>query len=150
LRVSNQIQVNLINATNTGNSNSQNTKWIVNLLYYLRNNNGLVNAEFAANSINLLSGQEMAQHLGQEVTQQGYAQAVPLTTTPQENKLWIIGAVIGPLLFIIIIFWIVACFYYTCVNPKKKIKRPRRAKRLAESPLSVSYLIKLILIKNYY
>ena len=136
--LNNQVLVVPVNITNTGKTNALNTKYMVNVVYYVQNNNALVKADFAATSINLLSGQEMAQFLNQEVVNQGYAQSVPIVATPVvDNRLWIIGAVIGAIVFVIVLFWIVACFYYTCINPKKNLKTPR-ARRLTESPSSVS------------
>ena len=137
MKLSNQVMVNWVNSLNTGKTNALNTKYVVNVIYYVQNSNALVKADFAATSINLLSAQEMAQILGYEVVNQGYAQAIPLVTTSvTDNRLWIIGAVIGAIVFVIVLFWIVACFYYTCINPRKNLKTPR-ARRLTESPSSV-------------
>jgi hypothetical protein len=138
MQINNQVMVVLVNITNTGKTNALNTKYVVNVIYYVQNNNALVKADFAATSINLLSGQEMAQFLGQEVINQGYAQSIPIVmTSVTDNRLWIIGAVIGAIVFVIVLFWIVACVYYTCINPRKNLKTPR-ARRLTESPSSVS------------
>ena len=104
--------------------------------YYVQNNNRLVQATFASDSINLLSDQEMAQYLGQEVITQGYAESRPLKTTSVDNRLWIIAAVICPVVFLILTFWCVAFIYFKCINPSKRLKKPR-ARRLSESPNSV-------------
>lgn len=102
----------------------------------MQNNNRLVQAEFASDSINLLSDQEMAQYLGYEVLTQGYAESKPPKTTVADNRLWIIAAVICPVLFLIITFWCVAFIYFKCINPSKRFKK-HRARRLTESPSSV-------------
>lgn len=136
LRLNNQVKINLVNITNTGKTNAQNTKYLVSLRYFVQNNNRLVQAEFASDSINLLSGQEMAQYLGQEVLEQGYSEAKPIKSIVQDNRLWIIAAVIVPVAFLIVTFWIVAFIYFKCINPTKHSRKPR-ARRLTESPSSV-------------
>lgn len=118
----NQIQIVLDNITVTGHRNKENTKNVVNLRYYVINNNSVVNADYAADSINLLDKQEMAQILNQDVEVKGYVEVKPRTSSSQDSNLWIIGAVLGPLLFLCLVFWIVLFIYYKCINPRTKQK----------------------------
>jgi enamine deaminase RidA (YjgF/YER057c/UK114 family) len=119
-----QIQLTLANINNTGQSSADNTKNLIRLRYYLTTNNDFIQPEFAADSINLLSKQEMAQILGQEVDDNGYIENMPRSAVVDDKKLWIIGAVLGPIALIIVVFWIIAFIYYKCINPKRsKLQR---------------------------
>ncbi|CAF0753312.1 unnamed protein product [Brachionus calyciflorus] len=117
------IQINLVNVTLTGETNSDKTKNVVELRYYVLSDNQVVSSEYAADSINLLSGQEMAQYLNQEVESQGYVEVKPRQVVVSDQKLWIIATVLGPLLLIFLLFWVILFVYYKCINP-------RRAKKL--------------------
>lgn len=102
-----------------------------------------MDATFAADSIQLLSKQEMAQLLKYEIIDLGYVEKKPYSTKELgESKYWIIGAVLGPLIFLVILFWLVAYIYYKCINPKIS-KDKITTNRLAEesSPNSVSEII---------
>lgn len=119
-----QIQLILSNINNTGLATADNTKSLVKLRYYLTSNNEIVQPEFAADSINLLTKQEMAQILGQEIDEKGYIETRPREAVVDDKRLWIIGAVLGPIALIIIIFWLIAFIYYKCINPKRsKLQR---------------------------
>jgi hypothetical protein len=50
----------------------------------------------------------------------GYVAVWPRSSTLQDNQLWIIGAVLAPLAFLCIVFWLCLLIYYTCVNPRGK------------------------------
>ena len=132
------IQINMTSITRTGRTNADNTKDFVNLRYFVLNNNQIVPSDFASDSINLLTGQEMAQYLNQEVDDPGYIETRPRTQeTQQDQRLWIIGAVLGPVAFLAIVFWLVAFIYYKCINPRKNKDTKAQSKKLTkESPSS--------------
>ena len=119
-----QIQLVLSSINNTGLVNVDNTKNLVSLRYYLMTNNEVIQSDFAADAINLLSKQEMAQTLGQLVDEKGYVETRPRNAIDYDQRLWIIGAVLGPLALIIVLLWIIAFVYYKCINPKRtKLQR---------------------------
>lgn len=115
-----EVKINLVNVNPTGRTNAENNKNIVNLRYYVLNNNELVPPEYASDAINLLSGQELAQYLNNEIETQGYVESKPREESQSNKNLWIIGAVLGPIFLLIILFWIIAFTYYKWVNPRKK------------------------------
>ena len=134
--------MNIVDIVKTTISNPDNTKNEVNVRYYLTNSDRLIQPEFATDSINLLSDQEISQILKQEVVDPGYIDSNPRTTTNDGQRLWIIGAVMGPLVFLIILFWIIAFVYYKCINPRQPLiekDKSVNSKRLKESPLTVIY-----------
>ncbi|RNA31939.1 mucin-19-like isoform X3 [Brachionus plicatilis] len=112
------IEVNLVNVTITGDTNSDKTKNILQLRYYILSGNELVSSEYAADSINLLSDQEMARYLDYEIQNQGYVEIKPRENVQTDQKLWIIAAVLGPLLIFFILIWIILFVYYKCINPR--------------------------------
>ena len=126
----------------TGITNPENTKNVVKLRYYIMDQNNVTfTAVYAADAINLLTKSEMGIYMNQEVNDQGYAEDMPRTYSPDaDQKLWIIGAVLGPLALLIFLFWLVAFIYYKCIRPKNNNKQDKAgAKRLKdESPFSVS------------
>ena len=132
------IQIMLANTIKTGKRNAENTKDMINLRYYVINNGSIVDADYAADSINLLDKQEMAQILNQEVETKGYVEVKPRSISSQENQLWIIGAVLGPLAFLCILFWLILFFYYKCINPRTNINSKTKPHVLKEYPSSVS------------
>lgn len=74
----------------------------------------------------------MAQLLEHEIVDLGYVEKQPYSTKQlEEQKYWIIGAVLGPLIFLVIIFWIIAYVYYKCINPKRSNDK-KQANRLTE------------------
>jgi hypothetical protein len=79
----------------------------------------------------------MSKYFNYEVKEQGYIEKIPRVSSIDEKKLWIIGAVLGPLVLLIFLFWIICFFYYKCVNPKKKIDNSKvKSKRLSDKSLS--------------
>ncbi len=137
------IKVNLVDIFKTGLFNAENTKQEVNLRYIVLNNNRVLNSSFAADSINMLSIQEMAQDLNSdmlntEIVERGFVEVMPYNKSPPaQPQYWIIGAVIGPIAFIVIAFWLIAYIYYRCINPKRNFKK--QGSRLEdESPENVS------------
>ena len=135
--------VNIVDVVRTSRTNPENTKNEVNVKYYVTNNNALVQPEFAADSINLLNDQEFAQYLKQEVVDQGYIESNPRPANNEDKRLWIIAAVLGPLAFLIVLFWLIAFIYYKCINPRRpliKSLKTTQAQRLKESPHSVFFL----------
>ena len=44
----------------------------------------------------------------------------PLVEPSEESKLWIIAAVAGPILLILVIIWIVLCIYIKCFRTTKE------------------------------
>ncbi len=123
------IKVNLVDILKTGVINPENTKQEVNLRYIVLNNNRVLNSSFAADSINMLSIQEMAQALNSdmlntEIIERGFVEVMPYNKSPPaQPQYWIIGAVLGPIVFIVIVFWLIAYIYYRCINPKRNFKK---------------------------
>ena len=60
----------------------------------------------------------MAAILQYEVVEKAYMEKEPRVTTTQNQQLWIIAAVLGPVAFLIIVFWITGFIYYKCISPK--------------------------------
>lgn len=86
----------------------------------------------------------MAQYLNQEVENQGYVELKPREPVAVDQKLWIIGAVLGPLALIFILFWIVLYIYYKCINPKKPLQDSKsKILKNESSPSSSQENIKL-------
>lgn len=152
IQTPNDIKIILRNIVPTGQTNPENTKNIVNLEYYLLNRNQLVSPEFASDSINLLTDQEMAQALSNEIETRAYIDTKPRTPTVNDQQLWIIGAVLGPLLFLLILFWIIFYVYYKCINPRKpSIKSKSQSTKLtAESPTSVNIMRSILEFECLY
>jgi flagellar biosynthesis/type III secretory pathway M-ring protein FliF/YscJ len=67
----------------------------------------------------------MATILQYEVIEKAYMEKQPRVTTTQNQQLWIIAAVLGPVAFLIIVFWITGFLYYKCISPKN----PKNAAR---------------------
>ena len=134
------IKIVVDNIVLTGRTNPENTKNVVNLKYYiLDQNNVVLSPVFAADCINLLTKSDMGIYLKQEVEDQGRSEEMPRNYTASEDqKLWIIGAVLGPLALLIFLFWLIAFTYYKCIRPKNTKDNKAGAKRLKnESPSSV-------------
>ena len=144
------ISISINNITLTGRTNSENTKNVVQLKYNITDldNRQIFPAVYAADTINLLTSSEMGIYLNYEVDEQGYAEEAPRDySSNTDQKLWIIGAVLGPLAFLIILFWLVAFIYYKCIRPRnKKSKIMEKEKLKNDSPSSVSIYY---LNKNY-
>lgn len=138
----NQMQVNLVSSLPNGLTNADRSKNQVNLRYYLvdKISGQAISAELAADAINLLGVQELARILGQEVVQQGFVEAQPrVSSLGSDEKLWIIAAVLGPLAILFLVFWIIFCVYYKCINTQKRKMRSKSKARIinTESPNSV-------------
>ena len=121
------IQVLLHNIEKTSMSNAQNTKDLVNVTYLIATNGGseLVPSDYAADAINLLDEQEMALYLNHDVDELGYVGSMPRDSASSVNSyLWVIGAVIGPIAFLVIVFWIVCFVYYKCISPRNNKSSP--------------------------
>lgn len=108
----------MVEIINTGDINSDATKYILKLRYFILSNNQIVSSEYAADSINLLSDQEMARYLNQDIQNQGFVEVKPRQNVETDQKLWIIAAVLGPILIFIILLWIILFVYYKCINPR--------------------------------
>jgi hypothetical protein len=123
----------------TTKRNAENNKDVVNLRYYVvdRSTGKIVPPTYAADSINKLNEQEMAKMLEQEVETKGYVEVMPRGSTTQDNQLWIIGAVLGPLLFLCIVFWLILFIYYKCINPRTNLHAKTKPQMLKEDPYSV-------------
>lgn len=124
-----------------GQTNADKSKNFVNLRYYLLDgNNQPISAELAADTINLLTDQEFAQYLGQEVVQKGQVELQPRQEMSGSNQqLWIIGAVLGPIAVLFAVFWIVLFLYYKCINPRKRLESKSKSRIInSESPDSVN------------
>lgn len=138
--VSNDIEIYIKDIYQSGLTNPENTKNIVDIRYCILNSTDLtlIPSDYSADSINLLGLQEMSKYLNYEVKEQGYIEKIPRVSSVDEKKLWIIGAVLGPLIFIILLFWFICFFYYKCVNPKKnkKFSSDVKSKRLSEKSLN--------------
>ena len=96
----------------------------------------------------------MAQLLDHEIIDLGYVEKKPYSTKQlEESKYWIIGAVLGPLIFLVSIFWIVAYIYFKCINPKRSNDK-KIAKRLTEESSNsvcekcIYYFIIVVNVKN--
>lgn len=144
----NEIQINIAGISKTGLTNPENTKKEVKLRYLVLNNQRVVDAAFAADSINLISRQEMAQflysdQLNTEVVDIGYVEVQPYDTeSPADPQYWIIGAVLGPIAFLVILFWLIAYLYYRCINPKRNFKKQASRLNNETSPHSVNIFLK--------
>lgn len=95
------------------------------MIYSVANNNNIIPVEYAHDSINLLSSQEMAAILQYEVVEKAYMEKEPRVSATQSQPLWIIGAVLGPVFFLIIVFWITGFLYYKCIRPTSVKKNPK-------------------------
>lgn len=139
----NQLQIVLVSSQPNGKTNADRSKNQVDLRYYLVDGvtKQPISAELAADAINLLSLQEMARFLGQEVVQQGYVEAQPrANAAPTDDKLWIIAAVLGPLAVLFVVFWAIFWIYYKCINTQKRRLSSKSKSQIinSESPDSVS------------
>ena len=135
----NNINVNINRVILTGRMNSENSKNIVNLEYnVLDTDSGLTfPAMYSADIINLLSGPEMGIYLNQEVEEQGYVEDSPrVFSSATDKKLWIIGAVLGPIAILIGLFWLISFIYYKCVRPRNNKEKLVDRKRLNEETSS--------------
>ena len=143
----NNININLVNVTQTGQTNIDNTKNLIQLRYVVLNNQAVLDPGFAADSINQLNVQTMATDLGSEIVNKGYSQTSPyISTVTVSQPYWIIGAVLGPIVFLITLVWIVAFVYFKCINPRRETPS-KDEKIVKESPTSVNFFFFLI-IKN--
>ena len=137
------ISILINNITLTGRTNSENTKNIVQVKYSVIDidNGQTYPAVYAADTINLLTSSEMGIFLNYEVDNQGFAEDNPrVYSSNPDQKLWIIGAVLGPLAFLIILFWLIAFIYYKCIRPRNnKSKIMEKEKLKQESPSSVIF-----------
>ncbi len=139
--VSNDIEIFIKDIFQSGFTNPENTKNIVDIRYCILNSTDLtiIPSDYSADSINLLDLQEMSKYFNYEVKEQGYIEKIPRISNIDDKKLWIIGAVLGPLIFLILLFWIICFFYYKCVTPKKnnnfdsKIKSKRLSNKSLDS-----------------
>ena len=136
------ISVSINDITLTGRTNSENTKNIVQVKYSVidLDNGQTFPAVYAADTINLLTAPEMGIYLNHEVDNQGFAENNPrVYSSNTDQKLWIIGAVLGPLAFLIILFWLIAFVYYKCIRPRSnKGKIMEKEKLKQDSPSSVN------------
>jgi hypothetical protein len=133
------LDIVLANTVKTGRRNAENTKNVVNLRYFVvdKSENKIVEPKYAADSINQLNKQEMAELLKQEVETKGYVEIMPRGSSTQDNQLWIIGAVLGPLAFLCIVFWIILFVYYKCINPRTNQNAKTKPQILKEDQYSV-------------
>jgi hypothetical protein len=84
----------------------------------------------------------MAQLLDQEIVDVGFVEKRPYAKPKVEDpKYWIIGAVLGPLAFLVFVFWLVAYIYYKCINPKRSRDKRKAHILTEESANSVSSFI---------
>jgi hypothetical protein len=115
------------------------------ILYYLMENlsGNMTDASRTQYLLHLYSEQETAIALGYPVVLQGESELfhhivvnivymfycclgyVPLPDEP-DKKLWIIGAVLGGLLFVVCVVWCILFTYFKCTQP---ITSPRRSPR---------------------
>ena len=94
--VTDGIDVNMVNISFTGDTNADKSKNQVLLTYYLADSatGSAVPAKLSADSINILSPQEMSSYLNQEIVDNGYVQSMPRTPASSTNRdLWIIGKI---------------------------------------------------------
>lgn len=147
------MQLVLASSLPNGYTNADKSKNQINLRYYLVDGSTgqPISAELAADAINLLSVQDLAQYLGQEVVQQGYIEAQPrVNPSSADEKLWIIAAVLGPILVLILIIWIIICVYYKCINTSKRRLNSKSKSRIinSESPDTVRPVLEEIFLKT--
>lgn len=119
----NQLKLVLTSSQPNGKTNPDKSKNQVDLRYYLIDGTTgqSISAELAADSINLLTSQELTRFLGQDVVEKGYVEAQPRASAGgSDDKLWIIAAVLGPLVALFVIFWVIFWIYYKCINTQKR------------------------------
>lgn len=140
------IEINLVQIIDTGDLSPDASKKILQLRYYIVSENQVVSSEYAADSINLLSDQEMARYLNQDIQNQGFVELKPRQNVETDKKLWIIAAVLGPILIFILLLWIILFVYYKCINPrpnKKKAITKENEETKESKSLSDESLVKL-------
>lgn len=145
----NQLQIKLLSSLPNGKTNADRTKNQIDLRYNLIDgmSSQPISADLAADTINLLSDQELARILGYDVVQQGYVEAQPRTSgnDSSDQRLWIIAAVLGPLVVLFAVFWVIFLIYYKCINTQKRRRMTSKSKSQiigTESPDSVNiYLL---------
>lgn len=138
------MKVSLSQIIPTEEYNADSTKRNVRLVYYVLKDNNAVSAEYAHDSINLLNSQEMAKTLQYEVVQIGEMEKNQSNNVVTDQRLWIIGAVLGPVAFLLLIFWLIGFIYYRCINPRRA-NDPNATKVKIES-LNV-FILKSYIIK---
>lgn len=80
----------------------------------------------------------MSRFLKNEIVDIGYVEKKPYNQSEDEDlRLWIIGAVLGPIAALVILFWIIAFIYYKCINPKRKLDT-KTASRLRDDSSDTS------------
>ncbi len=134
----------------TGRRSADNSKELIELKYFVMNKRNVVDSEYAADSINLLNKQEMAQIMRQEIDQQGYVEIKPRDNPSGDQPLWIIGAVLGPLAFLCLSFWSILFVYYKCINPRNRMNAKTKPQILKEEPQTPPYLVRFLIFIYLY
>ncbi|KAK6190993.1 hypothetical protein SNE40_002744 [Patella caerulea] len=90
----------------------------VDVVYILQQNGEYVPASVASDRLNLFSEQELALQLGYVVSLNAKPYNAPVVSpVTEDKKLWIIGAVLGPIAFIFLIWIILCCVFRCCKKP---------------------------------
>ena len=134
------LSVNISSINSMGDFSPDGTKKNVQIIYCLLNNNAIVPVEYAHDSINLLSDQEVASILQYQIVEKAYMEKEPRVTAVQDQRLWIIGAVLGPIALLILIFWLTGFLYYKCISPRsaKKNQKVDVAKAIPAIPANLT------------
>ncbi|CAH1786722.1 unnamed protein product, partial [Owenia fusiformis] len=117
------VEVQLVNSTREGGNN-------VSLVYYHTKNNSIVPTDDAVAVLGLINEHEMILLMGHSVAVVVEPFFPPFP--PIDQKLWIIGVVIGSLLVLIGIIWCVMFMYCKMCRPPKTPSSPR-PQRLSNS-----------------
>jgi hypothetical protein len=117
------LKINFSSITPTGDLNADSTKKNVELKYFLIQNNTIVPVEYAHDALNLLNSQEIATVLQYEVIEKAYMEKSPRVQIVVDQRLWIIGAVLGPIALIILVFWLTGFIYYKCISPRRALEK---------------------------
>ncbi|XP_050410928.1 mucin-2 isoform X2 [Patella vulgata] len=90
----------------------------IDVVYILQHNGEYVPASVASDRLNLFSEQELALRLGHVVSQIAKPYNAPVVSpVTEDKKLWIIGAVLGPIAFIFLIWIVLCCVFRCCKKP---------------------------------
>lgn len=132
------VEIQLDNIRSTEKYNYDFTKKEIQLRYLVKKDGVVVSPEYSHDSLNLISDQELSNFLKQEVVDKAWMEKSPRTNTTDDNQLWIIGAVLGSLLAVLIIIWISGYVYYKWVRPRRPNRfdadtpMPRKAKEVLQ------------------
>ncbi|XP_041366063.1 uncharacterized protein LOC121381047 isoform X2 [Gigantopelta aegis] len=112
---SGDIKLQVLNVSREADSNN------VHLTYLMEKSGSLVPAATAVERMKLIDDQEAALGLGYVVLTKAEPYVKPADTGPVDQKLWIIGAVLGSIAFLLLI-WLLVCILCRCCCQKGRGK----------------------------